>query len=172
MNKKFSQFGSGTPVGTDIVLYADPVTGALHKVTIDDILALAPLDGVETVSGGLVDNTDPANPVVGLPYKVYTALLTQSGTDAPVATVLENTLGGTVVWTRTNAGNYVGTIAGVFVDGSTFILPNIYGYQDTNGAGFYLNVGDVNTILVHSFDGGTGSDGVLVNASIEVRVYN
>ena len=26
------------------------------------------------------------------PYKVYTALLTQSGTDAPVATVLENTL--------------------------------------------------------------------------------
>lgn len=26
-------------------------------------------------------------------YKVYTALLTQSGTDAPVATVLENTLG-------------------------------------------------------------------------------
>ena len=27
------------------------------------------------------------------PYKVYTALLTQSSTDAPVATVLENTLG-------------------------------------------------------------------------------
>lgn len=26
-------------------------------------------------------------------YKVYTALLTQSGTDAPVATVLENTIG-------------------------------------------------------------------------------
>ena len=31
-------------------------------------------------------------------YLVYTALLTQSGTDAPVATVLENTLGGTVTW--------------------------------------------------------------------------
>jgi hypothetical protein len=29
-----------------------------------------------------------------LPYKVYKALLTQSGTDAPVATVLQNTLGG------------------------------------------------------------------------------
>lgn len=32
-----------------------------------------------------------------LPYKVYTALLTQTGTDAPVATVLENTLGGTPI---------------------------------------------------------------------------
>ena len=44
------------------------------------------------------------------PYKVYTALLTQSGTDAPVATVLENTLGGTVVWIRSEAGAYTATI--------------------------------------------------------------
>ena len=29
----------------------------------------------------------------GSPYKVYTALLTQTGTNPPVATVLENTLG-------------------------------------------------------------------------------
>ncbi len=36
----------------------------------------------------------------GASYDVYTALLTQTGTDAPVATVLENTLGAvTVVWT-------------------------------------------------------------------------
>lgn len=31
-------------------------------------------------------------------YKVYTALLTQTGTNAPVATVLENTLGETPTW--------------------------------------------------------------------------
>lgn len=48
--------------------------------------------------------------------KIYRALLTQTGTDAPVATVLENTLGGTLVWTRSQAGNYVGTLAGAFPD--------------------------------------------------------
>lgn len=47
-------------------------------------------------------------------YKCYVALLTQSETNAPVATVLENTLGGTVVWTRIGAGVYRGTLAGAF----------------------------------------------------------
>jgi hypothetical protein len=36
----------------------------------------------------------------GLPYLVYTALLTQTGTDAPVATVLQNTLGFNINITR------------------------------------------------------------------------
>lgn len=40
------------------------------------------------------------------PYKVYTALLTQSGTDAPVATVLENTLGFDIQWQRLQSGFY------------------------------------------------------------------
>ncbi len=56
--------------------------------------------------------------------KVYRALLTQSGTDAPVATVLENTLGGTVVWTWNSAGSYVGTLAGAFPFGNTVVQIN------------------------------------------------
>lgn len=36
--------------------------------------------------------------------KVYAALLTQASTDDPTATVLQNTLGGTVVWNETVAG--------------------------------------------------------------------
>lgn len=54
--------------------------------------------------------------------KVYRALLSQSGTDAPVATVLKNTLGGTPVWTRANVGNYRLTLAGAFPSAKTFIL--------------------------------------------------
>lgn len=41
-------------------------------------------------------------------YKKYVALLTQSGTDAPVATVLENTLGSDIVWYRFGVGCYYG----------------------------------------------------------------
>ena len=53
--------------------------------------------------------------------KVYRALLTQSGTDAPVATVLENTLGGDIVWTRSNVGSYTGTLANAFTQNKTFL---------------------------------------------------
>ncbi len=48
-----------------------------------------------------------------IPYRVYTALLTQTGTNAPVATVLENTIGN-IVWTRNTVGQYMGTLAGAF----------------------------------------------------------
>lgn len=38
--------------------------------------------------------------------KVYRALLTQGGTAAPVATVLENTLGATITWGYVGVGEY------------------------------------------------------------------
>lgn len=62
-------------------------------------------------------------------YKVYRASLTQSGTSAPVATVFENTLGGTVVWTRNAVGDYRATLAGAFPLTTTFIThncPNVF----------------------------------------------
>lgn len=62
------------------------------------------VDGV-TITG---DGT-PGDPLVaagGSSYKVYTALLDQSGTSNPVATVLENTFGISFNWTRAGDGNY------------------------------------------------------------------
>jgi len=52
----------------------------------------------------------------------YRATLVQTGTTAPVATVLENSLSGTVVWTRTSAGIYVGTLAAAFTSGKTTLF--------------------------------------------------
>lgn len=40
-------------------------------------------------------------------YKVYTALLSQSGTNDPVAVVLENTLGQTITWSYNGTGNFI-----------------------------------------------------------------
>ena len=56
--------------------------------------------------------------------KMYTALLSQSGTDAPVATVLQNTLGGTVVWTYFDFGVYQGTLSSAFPASKTHVLFN------------------------------------------------
>ncbi len=59
---------------------------------------------------------------LGLGAKVYMATLTQSSTSAPVATVLNNTLGGTLVWTRSSTGIYVGTFASPFTANKTQVF--------------------------------------------------
>ena len=46
-------------------------------------------------------------------YRVYTALLTQSGTNPPVATILENSLGN-ITFGYTSAGNYTINSLGLF----------------------------------------------------------
>ena len=60
-------------------------------------------------------------PNVGV--RVYKAIIEQASTDAPTATVLQNTLDSEdpVVWTRTSAGIYVATLAGAFPVGQVLI---------------------------------------------------
>jgi len=60
-----------------------------------------------------------------LGYTVYTALLTQAGTAAPVATILQNTTGGTFTWTRQSAGNYTVTAStALFTVNKTIVFGN------------------------------------------------
>lgn len=71
-------------------------------------------NGVESLWVGNADGN--AWPAVG--YKEYVALLTQTGTNAPVATVLKNEIGA-IVWTRESDGEYFGTLSGVFLENKT-----------------------------------------------------
>jgi hypothetical protein len=54
-------------------------------------------------------------------YLIWTAILNQSGTDAPVAEVLENTLGDDVVITRQGEGNYTFTLPSAVPKNRIFI---------------------------------------------------
>ena len=107
---------------------------------------------------------------VARPYKVYTALLSQSGTNAPVATVLENTLGGTVDWSRAGAGIYNGTLYGAFTTDKTqtFSIASLTGVLITAGA-TSTNIIGLNT---QSSSTGVLTDDFLNKTSIEIRVYN
>lgn len=84
--------------------------------------------GIEAMFPGLAGGEG------GSSYLVYTAYLSQTGTDAPVADVLENTLGGTVVWARDGVGQYKGTLAGAFTTGKT-VIPG-FNYPTGNLMGF------------------------------------
>lgn len=109
-------------------------------------------------------------------YKVYTALLTQVGTNNPTAKVLQNTLGGEIVWTYTNVGDYVGTLIGAFAQDKTVTIPLIEKYQ-TNDLGGEVNIrvgtDTINTVKIKTTDNVfVDTDGILVDSPIEIRVYN
>jgi len=151
----------------------------VQKIYVDNNFLPKPTEG----TNGQVLTTDGAGTYTWedkRPYKVYTALLTQSGTDAPVATVLENTLGGNVTYTRAQAGNYgivsnnlFGTVDKciiflgsnkdpVFVGGSNSRV--ITRYSDPSSIQLYsLNL---------NLDEFLEEFGSIRRLSIEIRVYN
>ena len=99
-------------------------------------------------------------------YKVYTALLTQAGTAAPVATVLQDTLVGTITWTRTGVGAYTATIAnGLFTLNKTMVFINNGSATATTNIKWASPT--TTTITID-----TSTDSALTAASIEIRIYN
>lgn len=107
------------------------------------------------------------------PYKVYTALLSQSGTSAPTAIVLENTLGGTVVWSRSSTGIYHATLSGAFITNKT-ICQTSSTYGGLSNYGMVIpRITGTNFIEIISIlpDTKIPTDGLLSSAPIEIKVY-
>ena len=117
----------------------------------------------------LLNKTISEAKVYILGYRSYTALLNQTGIDAPVPTILDNTLGN-IVWTRNSVGEYTGTLTGAFGDGSKLFMPYvlIYTVSDRVAVAAYDSP---DTVIVGRFDIGVPVDG-LYNTQIEIRVYN
>jgi len=101
---------------------------------------------IEEMDGNLTYLETLASGSGGSPFKVYTALLTQTGTDAPVATVLENTLGGEVIWGRVGVGIYSAILANAFTADNT-IFPQ--GIEWTAGLGVVPLT--INTFFDHGY---------------------
>lgn len=110
----------------------------------------------------------------GPTYKIYRALLTQTGTDPPVVTVLQNTLGGTVAWTYVTTGAYRAALTGVFTldktsvyMGSTYIISEDFSTIQTSHA-------NANSIVVSTYSFAAGSiaplDGILAETAITITV--
>lgn len=106
-------------------------------------------------------------------YKSYVALISQSGTSAPTVTVLENSIGGTIIPSRSANGRYDLTFTGTpLTDSKTaiFITP------DNSHVNFLTaNKTSTSVVSIVSQDLSEGipsyADG-LTDVSIEIRVYN
>jgi hypothetical protein len=105
------------------------------------------------------------------PYKVYVAVLNQTGTSAPVATVIENTLGGTVVWSYVALGVYDATLTGAFNSAKTAVFFNKGEVNGTVSGKSGAFAHTLNTVRVITVSNGFSADGEVRNSTIEIRVY-
>ncbi len=97
---------------------------------------------------------------------VYKALLTQTGTDAPVATVLENTLGGTVVWSYNGVGEYNGALTGAFTSGKTIFPSPLVEIGATHNVNSNIYATDVDYVTIF-----TDGNGNLSGTLVQIEVY-
>lgn len=102
------------------------------------------------------------------PYKVYTALISQSSGDNPTVEVLENTIG-EIVWTRNNVGDYLGTLTGAFITDKTFSFFGTPGNTGSglNGGAYIMSALSEDIVEIIANNG----DDSLNKFPIEIRVY-
>jgi hypothetical protein len=138
-----------------------------------------PTERLDVVGNGKFSGTVTASPATVStqlatlgqvrPYKIYVALLTQTGSSAPVATILENTLGGTVVWSRSVAGLYLGTLNNTFVIDKVLCLSTVSPSEPALIVSSSRST--VDRVQVRVTNAGEFTDNI-TNLNIEIRVYN
>ena len=108
----------------------------------------------------------------GLGYTVYTALLTQTGTGAPVATILKNNTTATYTWSRTGVGEYeVQTDINILDAPDTLVFGNMG--ENIKPDYFRWRVANINLIEVTTYDkDGNPTDGIFHKGSFEIRIYS
>jgi hypothetical protein len=104
---------------------------------------------------------------VGSPYKVYSALLTQSGGSAPIATILQNTLGD-LSFEYDGVGYYFINSSSLFTDNKTAIF-----FGNTNAGFIKMYPNNDSQLTIEVLDNSASFfDGGLAGTPIEIRVYN
>ena len=103
-------------------------------------------------------------------YKSYTASLIQTGATAPVATVLQNTTGGTFTWSYTNNGQSRITVSGITLPANKVAIFLSSGAGDQGIGGIITTTTQID---VDQFSSGGGGpvDGMSAGTSIEIRIY-
>lgn len=102
------------------------------------------------------------------PYKVYTAIINQTGTTAPtVVAELENTLGANVTYSYDAVGSYFVNCPNKFTAGKTFVIfsPNNLTEQHR------FIIQSTSQIQLLTGNGAIYANDIIVDGTLEIRVY-
>jgi len=145
------------------------ILGGVSNVAVTNSSGITVTDSNVTYNNGI-------KTLNNVSYKHYIALLSQSGTNAPTANVLENTLDEELTWTYTAVGYYTAT-SNQFLRSKTAILINQTSTLNI-GIGAFITASTVTTddqVIINVYDPYNSFANVnsfLVDTYIEIRVYN
>jgi hypothetical protein len=110
-------------------------------------------------------------------YKVYTALLTQTGIDAPVSTVLENNTTFTFSWSYVNEGIYDLNISSAVDLNKIMVLTSVQYYNGPSTSVILSFEQNTSTEIKLRFRCQSGFsaaffNSLLLNHGLEIRIYN
>jgi len=113
-------------------------------------------------------------------YKVYTAIISQTGTNAPVVeTLLENTLGGTVTFSYSGVGEYYVNSSNLFTGAGSIGAANKTaiiispGRRTGNLCVYGTTLGGPSVLVIYTYNNsGTSTNGIMTSTLLEIRVYN
>ena len=148
------------------IIYSYP---GIDEISTGDLILLSDSSKNNATRSARVDQLAS---YINLGYGSYTALLTQTSTNDPVATLLSSNLTGTFTWARAGEGVYTLTAStATFTSGKTAVFMNS-GYAQSIITTWTRTSAFVITIKTEiSDDPGQGSDVGLTNASIDIRIY-
>ena len=117
--------------------------------------------------GAAANESDVVFIATGTTPAVWTEGSELDSDGAPIATVLENTLGGEVVWSYTE-GVYTGTLDGAFTVGKTVIH---VAASTTATALVAADSPSADTVRVLTFDSGVAADDILDSTALFIKVF-
>ena len=146
--------------------------GSVNKVTVTSTGAIftdqvtiptTPVAATDAASKAYVDSQ------VG--YSTYVARVTQSGTNAPVATVISNNTGLTFTWSRNNTGSYRVSPSSAFVVNKTWIQMT---GGDLSVGTTSVSIKDIGTafataVNINLINGNVADE--ITAAFVEIRIY-
>ena len=167
--------GLNTPEGNDIIYIVDvsdtteSPQGTSKQTKVSFLLDLS--TNVQSVTGELVDNADPLNPIVSRPYLTWVGKLTQTGTADPTAVVFENTLGVTLTYNRGSSGRFELISPNSLFDQSNTLVLVTAGTSTYNDCFVVISDITATTITFDNYGNGGGLQDVFSNMNFEIRVY-
>jgi hypothetical protein len=104
-------------------------------------------------------------------YKVYSALVSQIGSDDPTVIVLENTLNAEVTWHRGESGEFYAESFGTWkTDKTTIVVGPLPTYRKAEYLQTYIT--EENQVFITTISSDGPVDNSLINTFVEIRVYN